>query len=69
LNTRPKTLERTILALCKQKVKTSSYYTQVTRLDIDEQSHQKGKKYYICVLTDLDAGTIIDILQSRKKDV
>jgi transposase len=68
LNTNPKTVERVILAKCAQKAAVSSRYAQVRRLGIDEQSHQKGKKNYICVLTDLDRGIIVDILKSRKKE-
>lgn len=37
-------------------------YRQVSRLGIDEHSHRKGKKDYLCILTDLDKGIIIDIL-------
>ena len=38
------------------------------RLGIDEQSHRKGKKHFICGLTDLDTGTLVDLLPDRKKE-
>ena len=69
LNTNPKTVERIILEMCKKKAQVSTRYANVKRLGIDEQSHRKGKKHYICVLTDLDTGIIVDILESRKKEV
>jgi transposase len=68
LNTHPKTVERTILEKCAKTASVSARYAQVKRLGIDEQSHRKGKKNYICVLTDLDRSTIVDILKSRKKE-
>ena len=45
----------------------SQNYGQLRRLGIDAQSHKKGKKDYIGVITDLDRGTIVDILPDRKK--
>jgi transposase len=68
LNTNAKTVERTVLAICKEKANIVSRYADVKRLGIDEQSHRKGKKDYICVLTDLDKGIIVDILKSREKE-
>lgn len=68
LDMHPKTVERAILSQCKKEVDISNRYAAVKRLGIDEQSHQKGKKEYVCVLTDLDKGIIIDILKSRKKE-
>lgn len=68
LNTHPKTVERAILASCKRQAGLTERYAQVRRLGIDEQSHKKGKKDYFCVLTDLDRGTLVDMLESRKKD-
>lgn len=68
LNTNPKTVERTILSMCAEKANVPARYQSVRRLGIDEQSHQKGKKNFICVLTNLDTGTLVDILESRKKE-
>jgi len=67
LNTCPKTVERVVLAACKKTADLAGRYARVHRLGIDEQSHRKGKKNYLCVLTDLDRGTLVDILESRKK--
>lgn len=63
----PKTVERVVLASCQKQVNIAERYRQVKRLGIDEHSHRKGKKDYLCVLTDLDRGIIVDILPSRKK--
>ena len=43
-------------------------YASVEKLGIDEISFRKGKKDYLCVLTDLDTGQTIDILRTRKKE-
>jgi transposase len=67
LDVNSKTVERIILDKCEKKIALSRSYAQVRRLGIDEQSHRKGKKDYICVLTDLDKGTLIDILADRSK--
>ena len=64
----PKTIERVVLAKCEKLIDIPSRYAQVRRLGIDEHSHRKGKKDFLCVLTDLDRGIIIDILPNRKKD-
>lgn len=68
VNVHPKTVERTVLSLCKKKANLAERYAQVKRLGIDEHSHRKGKKDYLCILTDLDKGIIVDILESRKKE-
>lgn len=68
VNVHPKTVERTVLSLCKQQVDVAARYAQVKRLGIDEQSHRKGKRDYLCVLTDLDRGILVDLLESRKKE-
>ena len=41
LNIHPKTVERTVLSLCKEKVDLAQRYAQVKRLGIDEQSRKK----------------------------
>lgn len=64
----PKTIERIVLANCDKVIDIASRYAQVRRLGIDEHSHRKGKKDFLCVLTDLDRGIIIDILENRKKE-
>lgn len=42
-------------------------YRQVIRLGIEEHTHRKNKKDYLCILTDLDKGIITGILPNRKK--
>ena len=64
----PKTIERIVLEKCAKIINISSRYAQVKRLGIDEHSHRKGKKDFLCILTDLDKGIIIDILPNRKKE-
>ena len=64
----PKTIEGVVLDFCQKIVNIPERYRQVRRLGIDEHSHRKGKKDYLCILTDLDRGIIVDILPNRKKD-
>jgi transposase len=64
----PKTIERIVLAKCAKTIDIPNRYAQVRRLGIDEHSHRKGKKDFLCILTDLDRGIIVDILPNRKKE-
>ena len=69
----PKTVERIVLDCCQKIIDIPERYRQVRRLGIDaggeqQHSHRKGKKDYLCILTDLDRGIIIDILPNRKKE-
>lgn len=64
----PKTIERLVLSKCEKIINVPQRYAEVRRLGIDEHSHRKGKKDYLCILTDLDKGIIIDILPNRKKE-
>lgn len=64
----PKTVERIVLDFSQKMIDIPERYRQVRRLGIDEHSHRKGKKDYLCILTDLDRGIIIDILPNRKKE-
>jgi transposase len=68
LDINAKTVERTVLAKCEQLIDLPKNYAQVRRLGIDEQSNAKGKQDYMCILTDLDRGTIVDLLPDRKKE-
>lgn len=68
LDMHAKTVERAVLSKCEKMVNVAENYAKVTHLGIDEQSHKKGKKDFVCVLTDLDRGTIVDILPDRKKE-
>jgi len=62
-----KTVERLVLDHCRQAEQLPQRYADLRRLGIDEQSHRKGKKNFICVLTNLDTGTLVDVLPNRKK--
>ena len=64
----PKTIERLVLAKCETLIDVPRRYAQVRRLGIDEHSHRKGKKDFLCILSDLDRGILIDILPNRKKE-
>lgn len=68
VDTSPKTVERVVLARCAQRINLPDRYARVRRLGIDEHSHRKGKKDFLCVLTDLDRGTLLDLLPNRKKE-
>jgi transposase len=63
-----KTVERLVLDECRQVEQLPQRYAGLRRLGIDEQSHRKGKKHFICLLTNLDTGTLVDILPDRKKE-
>jgi transposase len=65
-NTHCKTVER----IFYEHIQVNGYerYEGVTQLGIDEFSFRKGKKDYLCVLTNLENGQTIDILQTRQKD-
>jgi transposase len=64
----PKTIERLVLSTCQRVIDVAARYRLVRHLGIDEHSHRKGKKDYLCILTDLDRGIIIDMLPDRKKE-
>jgi hypothetical protein len=51
-------LNKQVLSHCQKGSSVVALYAGVTRLGIDEQSHRKGKKDYLCILTDLDKGMI-----------
>lgn len=63
-----KTVERLVLDQCRQAEQLPQRYAGLRRLGIDEQSHRKGKKHFICLLTNLDTGTVVDLLPDRKKE-
>lgn len=63
----PKTDERIVLNCCQKMVDIPERYRQVIRLGIEEHTHRKNKKDYLCILTDLDKGIITGILPNRKK--
>ena len=68
VNMNPKTVERLVLDLCRNNLHMPERYARLKRLGIDEQSHRKGKKNFICLLTNLDTGEIVDLLPNRKKE-
>ena len=65
VNMNPKTVERLMLYECKKQANIDEKYAQVRRIGIDEQSHRKGKGDYFCVITDLDRGIVIEMLENR----
>lgn len=67
IDTSPKTVERLVLAHCERLIDLPARYARVRRLGIDEHSHRKGKSDFLCILTDLDRGTLLDLLPNRKK--
>lgn len=68
VNMHPKTVERLVLEICKNNLHMPERYARLKRLGIDEQSHRKGKKNFICLLTNLDTGEIVDLLPNRRKE-
>ena len=66
VNMHAKTVERIFFDYALPQ--TSERYERVIRLGIDELSWRKGKKDYICCLTNLDTGETIDILRTRNKE-
>lgn len=67
VNLSHKTVERLFYKMAEQKIDLPKRYAQVRYLGIDEISNKKGKKDYVCVLTDLEKGIQLDILPNRKK--
>lgn len=63
-----KTVERLYYRQAAAQVDIARRYRQVRKLGIDELSHRKGKQDYVCVLTDLERGTQLDVLPNRKKE-
>lgn len=62
-----KTVERLFYRTAKNYINLPKRYAQVRKLGIDEIAHRKGKKAYVCVLTDLERGIQLDLLPNRKK--
>lgn len=68
VNLSHKTVERLYYNWAEAALDLEERYRRVRRIGIDEVAHRKGKKDYVCVLTDLDRGTQLDILRDRKKE-
>jgi transposase len=66
LNINSKTVERIFYAYTLPD--GNERYEGVTHLGIDELSWRKGKKDYICCLTNIKTGETIDILRTRNKE-
>lgn len=63
-----KTVERLYYQKAEEVINLPQRYAQVRKLGMDEISNRKGKKDYVCVLTDLERGIQLDILPDRKKE-
>ncbi len=63
-----KTVERLYYDLAEQQIDLAGRYARVRKLGIDEVSHRKGKRDFVCVLTDLERGVQLDILPDRRKE-
>ena len=63
-----KTVECLFYARAEKVVDLPQRYAQVRQLGIDEVAHRKGKKSYVCVLTDLERGIQLDMLPDRRKE-
>ena len=68
VNLSHKTVERLFYKEAEKQINLPQRYAQVRKLGIDEISHRKGKKDYVCVLTDLERGIQLDVLPDRKKE-
>jgi transposase len=68
MDTSPKTVERLYLANVDEQVQNKARFEGVKRIGIDEQSHRKGKRNYIGVITDLDSGIVLELLPDRRKE-
>jgi transposase len=62
-----KTVERLYYDMAEQQIDLAGRYARVRKLGIDEVSHRKGKRDFVCVLTDLERGVQLDILPDRRR--
>ena len=67
VNLSHKTVERLYYQMAQTQIDLPRRYAQVRKLGIDEIAHRKGKRDYVCVLTDLERGIQLDVLPDRKK--
>ncbi len=68
VNLSHKTIENLYYAQANKQITMKDRFKNVKKLGIDEISHRKGKGNYCCVLTDLERGIQLDILENRKKE-
>jgi transposase len=67
VNLSHKTVERLYYEMAQEQIDLPGRYGQVRKLGIDEVAHRKGKRDFVCVLTDLERGIQLDVLPDRKK--
>ena len=67
VNLSHKTVERLYYQMAQEQIDLPRRYGQVRKLGIDEVAHRKGKRDFVCVLTDLERGIQLDVLPDRKK--
>lgn len=68
VNMSHKSVERLYYGQAQHAIKLTERYAQVRQIGIDELAHRKGKRGYVCVLTDLERGIELDVLPDRKKE-
>jgi transposase len=68
LNMCHRTVERLYYEEAEARIDLPGRYARARKIGIDEIAHRKGKKDYVCVLTDLERGTQLDVLPNRKKE-
>ncbi|MCF8247148.1 MAG: ISL3 family transposase [Saprospiraceae bacterium] len=68
LNMCHRTVERLFYEQAVQQIDLPARYAKVRKMGIDEIANRKGKNDYVCVLTDLERGTQLDVLKDRKKE-
>jgi len=67
-NMNHKKVERLYFDVAKRNLNLKERYAKIRKLGIDELSHRKGKKDYVCVLVDLETNTQLDVLPNRRKE-
>lgn len=67
VNLSHKTVERLYYEMAHEQIDLPHRYGQVRKLGIDEVAHRKGKRDFVCVLSDLERGIQLDVLPDRKK--
>ncbi|WKN40534.1 transposase [Tunicatimonas pelagia] len=65
----PNTVEHLFYQWAEQVIVLPERYAAVKKLGIDEIAHRKGRKDYVCVLTDLERGIQLAMLPNRKKEI
>ena len=65
VNLSHKTVERLYYQMAREQIDVPQRYAQVRKLGIDEVAHRKGKRDFVCVLTDLERGLLLDVLPDR----